>query len=157
MAREPLIEVEGHAFGVKHFPDGGTVINVCVTTPCFDKQQNQWVDLETIYFDVSVQADNQRLQAVAGEIEYWLQGGDSVQVFLTGKLTETKGSKGGTFKRVWPTRFYVLGHKPKGGSQQGGFTGAQQAQTQPPTPQQSSMGQPATDPWANQPANQYEF
>ena len=26
MAREPLIEVEGHAFGVKRFQDGGTVI-----------------------------------------------------------------------------------------------------------------------------------
>lgn len=146
MAREPLIEVEGYAFGVKRFQDGGTVINVCVTPARFDKQQNQWVDLEPIYFDVSVHADNQRLQAVAGEIEYWLQGGDSVQVFVAGKLTETKGSKGGTFRRVYPTRFYVLGHKPKGG-QQGGFTGAQPAQPQPPAPQQP-MGQQATDPWA---------
>lgn len=152
MAREPLIEVEGHAFDVKRFQDGGTVINVCVTPARFDKQQNQWVDLETIYFDVSVHADNQRLQAVAGEIEYWLQGGDSVQVFVAGKLTETKGSKGGTFKRIYPTRFYVLGHKPKGGGQLGGFTGAQQARTQQP-----SMGQPATDPWSNQPNEQYEF
>lgn len=152
MAREPLIEVEGHAFGVKRFQDGGTVINVCVTPARFDKQRNQWVDLETIYFDVSVQVDNQRLQAVAGEIEYWLQGGDSVQVFVAGKLTETKGSKGGTFKRIYPTRFYVLGHKPKGGGQQGGFTGAQQ-----PPASQPHMGQPATDPWANQPNEQYEF
>ncbi len=101
---------------------------------------------------MSVQADNQRLQAVAGEIEYWLQGGDSVQVFVAGKLTETKGSKGGTFKRIYPTRFYVLGHKPKGGGQRGGFAGAQQAPaSQPP------MGQPATDPWSNQPNEQYEF
>lgn len=156
MAREPLIEVEGHAFSVKRFQDGGTVINVCVTPARFDKQQNQWVDLEPIYFDVSVHADNQRLQAVAGEIEYWLQGGDSVQVFVAGKLTETKGSKGGTFKRIYPTRFYVLGHKPKGRGQQGGFTGAQQPQTQPPV-SQPPMGQPATDPWANQPNEQYEF
>ena len=152
MAREPLIEVEGHAFGVKRFQGGGTVINVCVTPARFDKQQNQWVDLEPIYFDVSVHADNQRLQAVAGEIEYWLQGGDSVQVFVAGKLTETRGSKGGTFKRIYPTRFYVLGHKPKGGGQQGGFTGAQQAPAS-----QTPMGQPTTDPWANQPNEQYEF
>ena len=125
MAREPLIEVEGYAFDVKRFQDGGTVINVCVTPARFDKQQNQWVDLEPIYFDVSVHA---------------------------GKLTETKGSKGGTFKRIYPTRFYVLGHKPKGGGQQGGFTGAQQ-----PPASQPHMGQPATDPWSNQPNEQYEF
>lgn len=155
MAREPQIEVEGHAFGVKRFQDGGLVINVCVTPARFDKQQNQWIDLETIYFDVSVHADNQRLQAVAGEIEYWLRSGDSVQVFFAGKLTETKGSKGGSFKRVFPTRFYVLGHKPKGG-QQGGFAGTQQT-AQPSAPQQPSMGQPTTDPWATTNNDDYEF
>lgn len=157
MAHEPQIEVEGYAFDVKRFQNGGIVIKTCVTPSWLDKQQNQWVDGETMYFDVGVPANSQRMQTIAGEIESYLRAGESVHVLYSGNLTETKGSQGGTFKRVFPRRFHVLGHKPKNNARMqqagGGYATSAPAAAAPQQPQQQ---QPAGDPWA-QPADDYEF
>lgn len=154
MAHEPQIEVEGYAFGVKRFQNGGIVIKTCVTPSWLDKQTNQWTDGETMYFDVAVPANSQRMQTIAGEIESYLRAGESVHVLCCGNLTETKGSQGGTFKRVFPRRFHVLGHKPKRAQQAGG--GYATSAPAAAAPQQPQQQQPADDPWA-QPADDYEF
>lgn len=141
MANEPNISLEGYAFKIKRFNDGGTVATVCVTPSRLDKQTNQWVDLETMYFDVSIPSKNQRMLNTANDIERYLQGNESVRVFVEGALSETKGSQGGNFKRVYPRRLYLLSHKPKGQSQATGFN---------PNMQQSTAFAPAPagDPWA---------
>lgn len=151
MAHEPQIELEAYAFDIKRFDNnGGIAVKICNTPAYLDKQTNQWVDLDTMYFDVNMPAGNQRMNALADEIESYLRAGDSVRVLVAGNLTETKGSQGGTFKRIYPRRFYILGHKPKNQQQQrADFIGNQTAAGNTSQPVSQPTGQqPASDPWS---------
>ena len=53
MAREPQIEYEGYAFDVRRFANGGCVVRTSVTPSRQDKQTGEWVDMETMFFDVT--------------------------------------------------------------------------------------------------------
>lgn len=161
MAREPQIEFEGYAFKVKRFNNDGAVVSCSVTPTYFDKSQNQWVDKETMYFDVSGNDQSKTIQNTVNEIERLLQAGESVHVLVSGGLTERKGSQGGTFKNVYASRFYVIGHKPK--QQQQGAAPASAANpytTGPANPYGSTAAYntpPAADPWSAATSGEPDF
>lgn len=155
MARDPQIEYEGYAFDVKRFGNGGCVVRTSVTPDRYDKQTGEWVDLETMFFDVTPYGKAQE-QTVAW-IESLLRQGESVQVLVSGSLTEKKGQKGGTFRNVFARRLHVIGHRPKSGgaSEQAAparaaSTRASQAPNQPQAARQSSSAAQSgfDDPWA---------
>ena len=155
MAREPQIEYEGYAFDVRRFANGGCVVRTSVTPSRYDKQTGEWVDLETMFFDVTPYGKAKE-QTVAW-IESLIQQGESVQVLVSGNLTEKKGQKGGTFKNVFARRLHVIGHRPKNGgapAQAAPAPAASAQASQGPVQSQSARQSPSAaqsgfdDPWA---------
>ncbi|NEG55412.1 single stranded DNA-binding domain-containing protein [Bifidobacterium platyrrhinorum] len=156
MANEPIIEFKGHVGRIVDFRNGGCMVSVSVTPSYKDKNSGDWVDKETLWFDVRP-LSNDAKDAV-DQIRQYKQRDLSVRVLVSGGLSKGVSEKDGVkyeHLEVGARTLAVLSAKPKRGATANGtlppqqgfsngnpFGGAQPAQGGQQYPPQ----QPA-DPW----------
>jgi single-strand DNA-binding protein len=158
MAGDTEITVVGYLTGdpeLRFIPSGAGVANFTVaSTPRrFDRQKNEWVDMETLF--MRCQVWNQMAENVVESLK------KGTRVMVTGNLISRSWEKDGqkhtamemTVNEIGPTLRYVTASLSGVQRQGQGNPQGHPQQAAQPVPAASPMGGSSMDPWATAPAS----